>query len=407
MPPRKRASTTDEPLARLPALPAAGVSTPLGAQSPAQERRDREWEELVEEVGTEGRIKVWHVVNGKSIYAGEMSIDGFSLETLMDTYGGGDKSLVFYSGKTKHETTRVSLDPSIPIKNPRGATAAPTTPAPQAGGLGDIATVLATMAQMSMQAAQSQSQMMTGMVTAVTALLAAKPEKDPTELALKVVEAMKPASQAGGATSAAELFTIFEKGMNMADKFKGGDEDGTLALAREGLGVVAKIVENQGKVQFRPRPAAPPPPPRGNLPSGHASTPGAGGTGGAPPVADAGGVGGGADAQGIAETQVVSVRPWVDAARPAAALLLLSIGNVEPATAAQVIADRLDDDAFSDLLSDIEAGTPAEFLERFREYFGLEPFTDDTGRWMLSLIQEVKALVDEDGGDLTEERTGG
>jgi len=100
----------------------------------------------------------------------------------------------------------------------------------------------------------------------------------------------------------------------------------------------------------------------------------------------------------------VDVRPWVAAARPKAALLLLAIGNVTPETAANMIADNLEDEAFSDLLTDMETGTTQEFLARFRDYFGLEDFDDATTKWMHELVEAVNALVDDepaevDGGE--------
>lgn len=400
---RKRTVVDDEPLARLPAAP-VGVSTPMTPPpSLTDERRERELEDLLQELGSDGRIKVWHVIDGKSAYAGEMSLDGFSLDALTDAYGGGDKTLVFYQGRTKIDTLRVALDPSIPVRNPK--TPRPNA-APASGGssLGDMSSLIAAMAQSSMSSMQmmqtmmmQSSQMTTTMLQAVaTALTATKGnDKDPMEHALKIAELMK----VNTATPASELFSVFEKGMNVAAKINGGDEDGTLSLAREGLQVVAKVLENNRPqaTAHGPRQAA--------LGAGHGTAnagrpnnnggPGvvAAGAQSEPQASDAGA--GTATDAGATGGVVADVRPWVAAARPAAALLLLSIGNVRPETAADMIADRLTEDQFGDLVDDIESGTPGEFVQRFMQYFQAT-LDDNTYRWMLDCVQCLKALIEPD-----------
>lgn len=394
---RKKA-TEETPLARLPAV---GVSIPLQqppATSATEERREREWEELVDAVGTDGRIRVWHIIQGKSIWAGEMTTDGFSLDALMDTYGGGDKSLVFYQGKTKVDTLRVSLDPSVPVRNPRipagGATPAP---APASGGAADFTPMIAAMSAMMAASAQNSAEILRGVVALITTR---PPERDPMELVTKVLEVTKPAQS----TPSSELFTVFEKGMNLANAMR-GDDDGTLAIAREGLGIVGKIVEGQNLQRRAPARTLQPAPPPGTGNDGQPRGAVAGHIGNPPPVAGDAGSGSGGNAEGTPEAQVVKpVRPWVDAARPASTFLLLSMGQFQPSTVANMIADRLDEAAFNDLLLDIEQGTPAEFLDRFRGYFDIpaDQFTDEMVRWMLELVQSVKELVD-DGEDLPPE----
>lgn len=409
MPPRKpkaaAAVAVEEPLARLPTF-SAGVSTPMDAPAPTatEERRERDLEELLEAVGTDGRLRVWHVIEGKAVYAGEMTLDGFSLDTLLDTFGGGDKSLVFYQGKTRRDTIRVSLDPSIPPRNPRAAKGGAPGAAPGTNNVTDIASVLASMATMNMQSMQASQQMMTGMVTAVTTLLAAKPERDPMDTALKMAEVLNKGRD-GGTNSATELFSIFEKGMNVAAKLNPGNEDdGTLGLAREGLGIVAKIIENN---KAAPVAVVPAPVHRG-LPPANAARSGSAAHGshsigggvrtdaesgaesrGAAPTHDTD-TGGGDMGSGVKEPS------WVDAARPSLPLFSLAIGNVSADTAANMIADRLSEDEFGSLIDDIEHGTPGEFLTRFQAYFDIRIPDDNTYRWCLELVQSLKALVDDD-----------
>lgn len=395
----------DEPLARLPKAAPVGTSTPIEMPvSPTTERRERELEDLLSELGSDGRIKIWHVIDGKSSYAGEMSLDGFTLDALLEAYGGGDKTLVFYQGREKKETVRYSLDPSIPPRNPR--TPKPTAPsASGAPSLGDMSTLIAAMAQSSMSSMQMMQTMMaqgqqmtTTMLNAVATVLASKKDdRDPMDVALKMAELLK---SSGANTPASELFTIFEKGMNVAKAMGGNDEDGTLTVVKEGLSLVGKIVEKQGASGAPPlrvpsgttagngrvltgRPSASVRPVSGET-LGNANE--------AAPSSDAGGAG------TDATTHMSAIdRPWVAAARPAAGLLLMAIGNVQPETAANMIADRLSPDEFGDLLDDIEAGTPDEFIGRFRGYFALDPFVPDVDQWMHRCVSALVDLVEGDG----------
>jgi hypothetical protein len=358
-------------------------------QSATEERRERELEDVLNELGTDGRITVYHVVEGKASFAGTMTMDGFNLEALLETYGGGDKSLVFYQGKNKVDTIRVSLDPSIPPRNPKAAKLAPATAAaPGASGLGEFSALIAAMAQSQMSSMQMMQtmmsmgqQQMTSMLGAMTAFMTAKKDVDPTELLIKAAELFKSKPE----SSAAELFSVFEKGMSVASNLK-GDDDGTLGVVKEGLGIIGKVVENNAR-NNPPRPVAAPAP-RAALPA-RVPAP-------APDQSPTTEV-----SEPVTTGQPEHERPWVAAARPAAPMLLMLIGNVTPATAASAIADRLSEDAFSDLLDDIETGTPGEFLVRFHEYFAIaipEGEGDNIQRWLLQLVQEIKAMVEDDPG---------
>lgn len=382
------------------------MTAPLTA---TEERRERELEDLLQELGSDGRIRVWHVVDGKPSYAGEMSLDGFSLDAVLEIYGGGDKSLVFYQGREKRDTLRVSLDPSIPPKNPRSKSSVAPSIAPSSG-VADMTALFAAMAQgnmammqmMQTMTAQNSAAMNTMLGAVATALTAKKDERDPMDMALKMAELLKPN---GAATPASELFNVFEKGMNVAKNLGGNDEDGTIALAREGLGVVAKIVENN-------KPQAPAP--VRQIPAPVA--PGTGRVLNGRPDASAVSVSVGTsenpqqtpnDASGAGTSAMADrlERPWVAAARPKSGLLLLAIGNVRPDTAADMIADNLTDEQFADLLDDIETGTPAEFCERFASHFGVV-FDDNSARWMLECVASLKALVEVDGDLPSGEETG-
>jgi hypothetical protein len=72
------------------------------------------------------------------------------------------------------------------------------------------------------------------------------------------------------------------------------------------------------------------------------------------------------------------------------------VGAFRPATAAQAIADRLDESQFEDLLNDVEAGTDADFVGRLGATFGFDVVSlPETQRaWLLELVKELKALVE-------------
>jgi hypothetical protein len=373
--PRRKKGATAEPdrLAILPSM--VGSSMVMGGET-TEERRERELEDILTELGSDTRVKVYHVVDGKPVYAGEIPAEGFTLDSLLDAFGGGDKTLAFYQGKEKKDITRVALDPTVPIKSPRttGARAAAT---PGGGNnFGDMAALIAAMAQASMSSTQmmhtmmaaSQGQM-TMMLNAVTAMMAANKGTDPMEMAVKIGELMRTNSPTG----AKELLEVFEKGMSMRDKLGGGEDgDGVMDIASKGLDIVGKLVAaNNQPNGHRPPMIAPPRQPSPQLPPA------------APPSI-------------VVASPPSQDRAWVAAARPSFPLLSLSIGNVRPATAVDVLADRMTDDQFDDLLDDIEAGTPDEFIGRFESYFAVTVKDEPTRDWLRQLVAALLATVESD-----------
>lgn len=360
---RGAAATDDVELASLPAL---------DEKSPTEERRELELEDILSEIGSDGRIKVWQIIEGRAAYAGDMSVDGFSLDVLLDTYGGGEKSLVVYQGKTKKETIRVSLDPSIPARNPRTPKALAGQAAPSAPGVSDLAAVMAANAQSQGQMMQTTMQMMTGMMTAVTAMMTARPEKDPMETALKMAEVMGGKDRQGG--TATEMFEIFERGMNIGKAVTAKDEgDGVMEVVGEGMKTLGVLVN--GIVESKKAEAA-----------GRRALPAQGGSGAAANTTDgpSGGIPHGASedrthVEGGATTDdtsavvgripVTSVRPWVDAARPHMGMLLQAARFMPATAAAETISKNLPDEAFFDLIDDIRDQAEPGFGPRLLQYF--------------------------------------
>lgn len=376
--PRKKKEVVEDRLAILPGL-GAGSSMVMGGES-TDERRERELEMILAELGGDTRVKVYHLVEGRPVYAGELPAEGCNEESLLDAFGGGDKVLRFYQGGEKKDTARVALDPSVPIKSPRerGPRASSSNP-----GFGDMAALIAAMAQSTMSSTQmmhtmmmaSQGQMTT-MMNAMVAAMTANRGADPMEMAVKIGELMKTNSP----SAAKELFDVFERGMNIRDKLGGdGDGDATLEIAKSGLDIVGKLVAananghppGQRILPPAPRPAAPVAPPAGYDPATDDPR-----------------------RTRLNPTAPSMDRVWVAAARPSFPLLSLSIGNVKPETAVDVLSDRMTDEAFDDLIDDIETGTPDEFIARFESYFAVQVKDDATRQWFKELITAILATVE-------------
>lgn len=100
-------------------------------------------------------------------------------------------------------------------------------------------------------------------------------------------------------------------------------------------------------------------------------------------------VGPGAEAA-IATRAGGAMRPWVAAASPYMGLLKLAKG-MKPSTAAQVISDGLDDDAFNDLMADVEDTSNGGVLVRLPQYF---PSLENANvEWVRAVIDELIATA--------------
>ena len=338
-----------------PVVPPVDTLPPMTA---LEARRDEELESILDEIGSESRIKVWQVSDGKSSYAGEMSGAEFSLETLLDTFGGGDKTLAIYQGRQRMTTVKVSLDPTVPPKNPRLKL---MTGAPAASGSGDVNGILTAIAASQLQSANTMTQMMTGMVTAMVSVLGAtKPVKDPMEIALEMAKVMK--GESGGA-SPADFLSALKQGMEIGERIggSGGDDDGVMSAVNKGLDTLGVIVSGivQNKQNQHPALSAPAVP---ALPPGPSVNVGDGAvfleTPHGPPTPPT-------EAPPVTGT----IRPWVAAAYPYIGQLFAAASFLPPSAAAETISKRLDDEQFSDLMDDISDETNGGFAARLGQYF--------------------------------------
>jgi hypothetical protein len=378
MPPRKAKIPERVELANLPGMDGAPPDETY--RTPTEERREVEFEEILNELGSDSRVKVWQIIDGKSSYAGEMSGAEFSLDTLLETYGGGDKSLVIYQGKTKKDTVRVSLDPSIAPRNPRTARLVAGQPA--AGPAGDMSGMFATMMAAQMQSMSATQQMMTGMVTAVTTLMAARPDKDPTDMALKIAEILRPKDNDGGGGSMDLMMSMLDRGLNIGKAIgAGGESDSVMPIIGEGVktlghlidGIVTEKKANADAIR------------RGIIPA----TTSAPATGPTAPALET-------ITQPVEE--IVNVRPWVDAARPHMGLLLSAARFMSPEAAADTVSRALTDDQFFDLVEDIQDQTAPGFGPRLLAYF--PDASSVNPDWIGALVAAVltSAVEDEDDG---------
>jgi hypothetical protein len=347
------------------------IAAPAAEYGAADDKRDAELEEILEQIGSDSKIVVYHVIEGKAqpTYAGPMPVEGFSLEGVLETYGGGDKALTIYQAGKKVGTWRVSLDPSVPATSPRAKMAARITGSGVAPA-NDMNNIITTMLSMQASNADMMQKTMIGIMGAVTTMLTAqRPQGSDVDTFVKMAEILK-SNNNGPAPATSELFAVFKEGIAIASRLNEGGDDGTLGVVREGLAVVGKIVENNA------RPALPVAPVPRSLPR----TPEA-------PVVEA---------PSPEPVSTVADRPWIAAIRPAAPLLFSMVGAFRPATAAQAIADRLDESQFEDLLNDVEAGTDADFVGRLGATFGFDVASlPETQRaWLLELVKELKALVE-------------
>lgn len=396
---RRRAADRPDAVVELANFPDADPPS----QSITEERRERELEDAISEIGTDGKVRVWQIVDGRSSYAGEMSIVDFNLDALLENYGGGDKSLVFYQGRTKKETIRVSLDPSIPPRNPRTArlvTGAPVAANPMA----EMMPVFAGMVQMQAQGAQMMQTMMASVMGAMAQMVAARPvEKDPMDTAIRMAELLK-RSDAGG-SPAAELMGMMKQGMEIGMKMNGEKDDGMTGLIGEGMKTLSVLIDGivttqkaKAAMAAREIPAsgavalAPP------IPSaeGRASGVPHGATGDTSTHIERSGNANGNEGA-VREEGAVSVRPWVDAARPSIGMLLNAARFMPASAAADTIATNMADDAFFDLIDDIRDQTPPGFGPRLVGYF--PDAANVKPEWIGELVGELLEHHVSDEGD--------
>jgi hypothetical protein len=391
------------------------VDAERGPAFAQKDMADKEIEQLLSEIGSGARVRIQRVnpETGVPAHVGEIPADGFSLETLMDTFGGGRYHLRVFVGKDQKGGRIVQeIDPAIPPKNPRApkiAMGVPVVPEKDGLGIGAITGLIAAMGQSQLTQMQMMNTVMTmasqqsnAMITAVTSFMTARPDKDPTDLALKMVAVMKEGSDGGGKRSTIdEIKSLLE----VADMVGGGrnQSDGTMDVVREGIRTVGEIVRRAPVPVARPVASAtvakipvvsvtPLPansPTLSPVPISENPTPGA--------------------------TRIepgIDPRPWVMAMRPHLSMLRMAVGQLSTVTAAELISERLEEEAWNDLIADIviemESGSeisPATclpFARRASVELGVEG--EPAIAWVSRLASEVLTIenesLEDDGPDV-------
>lgn len=414
--PRKPKSITPEAdrAAQFPVFVTPAPPPPPPPTGAVEERRERELDELIEAIGTDGRLTVWHIIDGKAVFAGNMTLDGFSLQTLLETFGGGDKSLVFYQGKQKVDTFRVSLDPSIPPTSPARSKVAVAAPAPNGAATpaGDVATLITAMANAQLASMQSMASMqqasnqnMQTLLAGLTATLSAQPKTDPVQLVTTILSAVKDHGAPSATTPTKELLDMFERGLNISERLTGHDGDDVTSIVGKGVetlgvlieGIVAEKKANAARIIAGA--------PSGTVESNsdafagdgteHIGTSGSdAGAGGVLPIPHNGAAANVALPTGADDTMATATR------RPAWAPDGFSNITVEvfnwltPDEAAALIQNRLSDEQFDMLLDDIEA---PGFAERLVQYFPAAARVDP--QWIGALITILLTDTDADADE--------
>jgi hypothetical protein len=359
----ERTEVVEEMPDRLPTLPpdSSDIAGDRGESAAMQQRVDVEIDELLAEVGSTARVRIQRVNpdTGVPAHVGEIPSEGFSLETLADTFGGGRYHLrIFVGREQKGGRAIVEIDPTIPPRNPR----APKGVAAGAGG-----TVNDAMVGMMIRSAEMQQSMMTGFATAMTALVTAatqRPVADPVDQFSRMAEVLRPRETPG--------VSQFKELLELAELLGNREADPTLGLIGKGMEAVTEIVKRQ------PIPA--------RIPAGNPATSVTPLPPANPPVA------------------AVELRPWLQTLRPILPKLMPFIGGLDAATVADIVEQKLSPDAWTDLIADIVTDIPAgaaldnaavePFVRRTMPLLGIPA---DKEPWLTDLAREIITLENESG----------
>lgn len=384
---RRRRGAADEriELARLPApperddddlLPPVAVIPPTASEL----RAERELDTILEEIGQgDVLVKISRLSDtGAMQSCGQMAGDTFNMETLTDTFGGGKYLLRFTKGKQELDRTRVEVDALIPPRNPRAPKGvAPVAPQQDITGM---TTVMSTMMTMMMSAMSTQQQGSAAMITAMTEMMRARPaEKDPMEIAMKMAELMR----ANPGANSADLFSIFEKGMNVARRMDGGgDGDGMTGLLTEGVkGVTAALEAVAADKRARADAVRPTPIPATVPVSSPVTTP----------------------VVSPSLESDVPTRVWMQVSAPFREQFAGAMGLFSPATVANAILEKMDDDHVNDLVDDVEDQTAPGFVRRVFAWLrpGQMP-TPEQAQWIADVAGVIVASMEDDAPDVAD-----
>jgi hypothetical protein len=376
----------DLPPASPPSVPDESVLYVGGPAAPsaADVRAERELDELLQEIGG-GDVTVRvsrRSPSGTMQVCGTMPSDSFSIESLTDAFGGGSYQLRFMRGRAEVGRTTVEIDPLVPAKNPRvQASAAPVAP----GSAPEMMTMMTGMVGMMMQTMQASQAATLTMISGMAEMMKAnRPADNPIDTAVRIAEVMK--GGGGGPSDVTQLFSIFEKGLNLGAKVNGDGGDDVMPLVGEGVKGVVALLEGIGaekKARAAATAIAAPvaPPPAAAVPS---SVPVAVV---APPVAS--------------EPPMTNARPWIAAVVPFRPQIAGAMGLFSPATVAPMIMEKLTDDQLDDLLSDIEDTTAPGFVHRaFAVLCPGQTMTEPQAHWLAEVAGAIVEATEPEGEEI-------
>lgn len=360
---------------------------PGGAGDGATDDLDALLEELSGEVEY---VVLWRTdgTNGRQEHVDKVPLSRFNAEYVRERHGGGDFVMRAYGAKLAGGRRSVkkyrefSIDRSVPPKTGSAALAWKTAnpgaaPAPAAGSNGNDGP------------APWLRDLLTATVPVVVGALVAYATKDkPTDPVLLKLLEMNGGSRDG--VNPVELQRLLaderDRAIALGEKIgrggkrergEGGHGDDTTGLLTEGVRAIGTLAEGwRAKAEAEAEAA------KIRAQRGGGAVPE---TAGALPAASTEHV----PSEG-AEMPATD-RPWIATARPFAGSLMVMAGRVAPPTAAAMIGDVLDDDAFTDLVTDIADETAPGFVGRLRVAF--PPLQRVPDQWLLELVASILEQV--------------
>lgn len=383
-PKEQREETTGEDLPEIP-----------NAEAERDERAEQDIDDVLSQVGSGAIVRILRVnpETGNPALAGQIKAEDFTLDVLMEVYGGGRYILKVYDGKTLIEKIPYEVDASIPSKNPRGPKQQQQQQQQQAGGATEmLLSMMAANAESSRRSMELMTTMMSGFATAMTTMMAATREtqpkhENPLELLKAAADIVRPTSPTKSTVS--ELRDMMEV-MDMI-RPGGGNDDGTMAVVSKAIDTVGKIVERQPPIRQRAPVAS-----ATQIPTS-AETPVVGHI--EPPTET--------------ETAGVSVRPWIAAIQSQMPLVRISFGKVSPSTAASVFRDRLKKEEFGDLIVDVSEGfatgeeiSPEKTTPFAKRTIATLQLPEEYTEWLANVAVELLMIANDELGDDENEGTG-
>lgn len=371
---RKRGSNTrdesrEDESEELPAIP--------GSEKESDERREQDIDDVLAQVGSGATVRILRInpETGSPALAGTIKAEDFTLDVLMEIYGGGRYLLKVYDGKDLVDKIPYEVDSAIPARNPRSPKGVVGSQPQNPNDI--LMTIMAGQADNNRRTMELMVTMMAGVTTAITGIATASRDvqgsrTDPMEMLRTAVELTR--SQTPTKSAIHELKELLELRDLVQPDAPIGD-DGTMAVVSKAIDTIGKIADKAPQQQRRllnPKPAVQVAPTAALAPS----------------------------------QELSSMRVWVQEASPHLPMLQMQMGVLAPEKAATIISTLLSDEAFGDLVTDITDGmsTGAEvtehtmmpFAQRTAELLQISP--EHVG-WLARVAAEIIVIANDELGE--------